>query len=426
MPLLGRAGLDAATVEELATLKPPVHTVEALLERDVEQLVRDCRLTREAILAARREAARSCLGSREEPAVAWAVSSGSAGIDALLGRGFPAGYVSELVGPTVAGKSQLCATVAANAALCGRDVDWLEAGSCSFSEDRFREILVARGGDAAAAARISVFFAADAHALVRYLDRRTSPVVVVDAPSALIAPNLGGDRNVLGHRDLALVAHALERRAKLGGALVLAVNSTVRRDDAASHLAWKPALGLTWTYAASLRLALHDDRTATLLKHSSRPLEAPPATYRQTTPQAELDSRPRGLVVHRGRCHCGAVAFEVDAPSNIVAFDCNCSSCAMRRNTHFVVPKSNLRLLRGSLTCYRFGSGVAQHLFCGVCGISPFYSPRSNPDGYAVTVHCIERGTITSLSVKQFDGVNWEAFIDKSGIRVFSRNRTKT
>ena len=34
---------------------------------------------------------------------------------------------------------------------------------------------------------------------------------------------------------------------------------------------------------------------------------------------------------HRGGCHCGAVRFEVIAPSKIIAWDCNCSNCRMRR-----------------------------------------------------------------------------------------------
>jgi hypothetical protein len=35
--------------------------------------------------------------------------------------------------------------------------------------------------------------------------------------------------------------------------------------------------------------------------------------------------------------------------------------------------------------------------------------PRSNPDGYSVNVHCFDRGTISKLTVTQFDGENWEA-----------------
>ena len=57
-----------------------------------------------------------------------------------------------------------------------------------------------------------------------------------------------------------------------------------------------------------------------------------------------------------------------------------------------------------------------------MCGVVPFYIPRSNPDGYAVTVHCIDMATVSKLEVRKFDGQNWEGFIDNSGIKEFSKD----
>ena len=129
---------------------------------------------------------------------------------------------------------------------------------------------------------------------------------------------------------------------------------------------------------------------------------------------------------HHGGCHCGDVRFEVDAPSRLVVWDCNCSDCRMRRNVHFVVPAEKLRVVSeggvGALAEYRFGTGVARHLFCARCGITPFYRPRSNPDGWAITFHCLDPGTVDDVEVRRFDGQNWEAFIDNSGIKQFSRS----
>jgi hypothetical protein len=53
---------------------------------------------------------------------------------------------------------------------------------------------------------------------------------------------------------------------------------------------------------------------------------------------------------------------------------------------HFIVPKEKLTLLTPweAIKTYTFGTGIAQHYFCGTCGISPFYVPRSNPNGYSV------------------------------------------
>jgi hypothetical protein len=104
------------------------------------------------------------------------------------------------------------------------------------------------------------------------------------------------------------------------------------------------------------------------------------------------------------------VQFEVEAPAEIEATECNCSICSKSGYVHLIVPKSRFVLLRGRefLSTYGFNTGVAKHLFCKVCGIKSFYVPRSNPDGYSVNVRCLEAGTISKITVKPFDGRNWD------------------
>ena len=116
------------------------------------------------------------------------------------------------------------------------------------------------------------------------------------------------------------------------------------------------------------------------------------------------------LVTHRGGCHCGDVAFEVEAPARLTVQDCNCSMCSMTGYLHLIVPAGRFRLLRGDdrLTAYTFNTGVARHLFCRRCGIKSFYVPRSNPDGYSVNARCLDRSTIVDLEIEPFDGRNWE------------------
>jgi hypothetical protein len=111
------------------------------------------------------------------------------------------------------------------------------------------------------------------------------------------------------------------------------------------------------------------------------------------------------LVTHRGACHCGAVAFEADAPARLTVSDCNCSICRMSGYQHLVVPRSRFRLLKGaeSLTEYRFNTGTARHLFCRHCGVKSFYVPRSNPDGYSVNLRCLDPATIEHVEVEIFD-----------------------
>jgi hypothetical protein len=78
---------------------------------------------------------------------------------------------------------------------------------------------------------------------------------------------------------------------------------------------------------------------------------------------------------------------------------------------HLIVPRSRFRLLRGEpeLTDYRFNTGTARHLFCRRCGVKSFYVPRSNPDGYSVNVRCLDRTSITCVTVQPFDDNDREA-----------------
>jgi predicted GNAT superfamily acetyltransferase len=116
------------------------------------------------------------------------------------------------------------------------------------------------------------------------------------------------------------------------------------------------------------------------------------------------------MVTHRGGCHCGAVAFEVDAPPEIDVVECNCSICAPNAYRHLIVPREQFRLLRGeeALSTYTFGTHTARHHFCRICGVKSFYVPRSHPDGVSVNPRCLAPGTVQSVRVRDFDGANWE------------------
>ena len=115
-------------------------------------------------------------------------------------------------------------------------------------------------------------------------------------------------------------------------------------------------------------------------------------------------------MIHSGSCHCGRVRFNVEAPEEIQATECNCSICSRTGYLHLIVPKSRFVLLQGAehLSSYIFNTGVAKHLFCKVCGIKSFYIPRSNPDGYSVNVRCLDNATIRKITIVAFDGKHWE------------------
>ena len=119
-----------------------------------------------------------------------------------------------------------------------------------------------------------------------------------------------------------------------------------------------------------------------------------------------------------GGCHCGAVRFEVLAPDEVEAKECNCTICRIAGYLHLIVEKERFRLVDGAdkIATYSFNTGTAKHHFCSVCGVKSFYVPRSKPDGYSVNLRCLDDGQVRVVRIVPFDGRNWEpAFASAQG-----------
>ena len=131
-----------------------------------------------------------------------------------------------------------------------------------------------------------------------------------------------------------------------------------------------------------------------LYKFDRRPLFPTP----QPPEMSVEPSSPRDTV-HEGSCHCKSIKFTFLASSGPTKITiCNCSICDMKgipRSDkslisgfqHLIVPKESFTLVTGweNIKIYTFGTHVAKHYFCGTCGISAFYVPRSNPNAYSVS-----------------------------------------
>ena len=122
-------------------------------------------------------------------------------------------------------------------------------------------------------------------------------------------------------------------------------------------------------------------------------------------------------MLYKGGCHCGAVAYEVEAPAQLEVTECNCSICSKSGYLHLIVEKNQFRLLRGEevLTTYSFDTHEAKHKFCKVCGIKSFYIPRSHPDGFSVNARCLDGIQVSDIKITQFDGQNWEQAMAELG-----------
>ena len=110
-----------------------------------------------------------------------------------------------------------------------------------------------------------------------------------------------------------------------------------------------------------------------------------------------------------GSCHCGSIRFSVQAEEHLEVERCNCSICSKSGYLHLIVPLRKFKLISGKehLSTYTFGSGIAKHTFCKNCGVKPFYTPRSNPDGIDININCLDT-PIRHKTIVDFDGQNWE------------------
>jgi hypothetical protein len=88
--------------------------------------------------------------------------------------------------------------------------------------------------------------------------------------------------------------------------------------------------------------------------------------------------------------------------------------CSRLAYLHLIVSANDFHLEQGeaSLTRYTFNTHTAVHMFCSVCGVKPFYVPRSHPDGYSVNARCLDPGTVSHMTVVPFDGQHWEEHVE--------------
>lgn len=114
---------------------------------------------------------------------------------------------------------------------------------------------------------------------------------------------------------------------------------------------------------------------------------------------------------HRASCHCGAVILEIHLPDGVPApHRCDCSFCKRKGAIVAAVSATDLKLVRGeaALIKYQFGDRVAEHFFCGNCGIYTHHRRSSNPREFGFNVACLEGINPYDLDdVPVEDGGDW-------------------
>ncbi|HET6264699.1 MAG TPA: GFA family protein [Usitatibacter sp.] len=110
---------------------------------------------------------------------------------------------------------------------------------------------------------------------------------------------------------------------------------------------------------------------------------------------------------HKGSCHCGQIAFEVEGDIPQV-LSCNCSICQRKGSLLWFVPKQAFELLTrpDKMSTYTFNKHVIRHRFCPTCGMHPFGEGKG-ADGKemaAINVRCLEGIDLETLKVQHYDG----------------------
>ena len=110
---------------------------------------------------------------------------------------------------------------------------------------------------------------------------------------------------------------------------------------------------------------------------------------------------------HRGSCHCGDVAFEVEGEVDS-AISCNCSMCSRKGSLLWFAPREQFCLLtpEENAATYEFNKHVIKHRFCRRCGMHP-YAEGVDPKGNriaAVNLRCLDDFDLASVKVQEFNG----------------------
>ncbi|GAV57867.1 Rad51 domain-containing protein, partial [Cephalotus follicularis] len=221
-----------------------------------------------------------------------ALPTGNEGFDLFLQGGLREGQLTELVGPSSSGKTQICLQAASNVAKMRIGyVLYLDTGN-SFSSLRIAQLAGLNSGPAFSQAKhevlqkvMSSIFCHSVYDIFMMLDLLHQldfnlrskidkgecqvRLLIIDSISSVIAPILGGSSSQ-GHALMVSAGFLLKKLAHEHNLAVLVTNHTVGGEGGIS----KPALGESWKSIPHVRLLLSRDHRSnacnvSILKHPS-------------------------------------------------------------------------------------------------------------------------------------------------------------
>ncbi len=113
------------------------------------------------------------------------------------------------------------------------------------------------------------------------------------------------------------------------------------------------------------------------------------------------------MSMHQGSCHCGRIAFEIEADITEVT-QCNCSHCSRKGYLLSFQPRKLFRLLtpESNLSIYQFNRHFIDHHFCNVCGCAPlaFGKDSQGNEIATINVRCLPDFDLSGVKINKVDG----------------------
>ncbi len=96
---------------------------------------------------------------------------------------------------------------------------------------------------------------------------------------------------------------------------------------------------------------------------------------------------------YSGSCHCGAVIFEIQSEDIFGdIYRCDCSLCKKKAIVMKAEHRDRFKLTSGqtNLLSYKWNKQIAEHFFCGNCGVYTHHKRRRDPDQICINVACLD------------------------------------
>lgn len=96
---------------------------------------------------------------------------------------------------------------------------------------------------------------------------------------------------------------------------------------------------------------------------------------------------------YSGSCHCGRVKFQIKTDDIFKdVYRCDCSLCKKKAILMKAEQKDQFKVIAGhnDLLSYKWNKQIAEHFFCGNCGVYTHHKRRRDPNQICINFACLD------------------------------------